>query len=63
MSINRLKKIVLTRKQHCEHCQEAITVTAYEALKFDSVECPYCLSDVYYSKSVVDEAIGLEENA
>lgn len=45
-----MKKIILSEKVICE-CKEEIKASVHDVLNFDSVECPTCGSDVYYTNS------------
>ena len=39
----------------CE-CGEELSATAKEVINFDSVECPSCGTDVYYTDEMYQEA-------
>ena len=42
-------------------CGEVITATASEVLTFEIAECPNCLSEVYFTEDMYEEAKQLEE--
>jgi len=53
---------ILSEKTVCD-CGELISITSFEVLHFDSIECPNCGSDVYHAEWLYEEALDIQESA